>query len=430
MNNRKTVKLPDIPSAGEQLEDFIAALFQASGQFVEKSVVEADPLDLLELDIVVTTYESSAFSRKLIEVKGGKWGYTDLFKVVGWMRYLGISEGAFFVTSWNDLEGAEARFEQLNLKLVRYSDFDGSASQFTQDGFGDFVEPGVIALWRHSYNLERNLMRQIHTSAKTSEGGRALKKYHRLINNGTFFSRTPEESLSMLYEAFKEHPKVGLGCAQELDGVPYNPLTASVNSSSYREALYEGKHPLIQASMYIEHRARLAILKAAVDYALGHPQGPPSLASGKLDWGTLDFHVLPASFKDGLRWLMKQDNFARYAIFWQQFLWGWGGFYLKDRESTEFSWMSKYSGIPTSEIPIALQAFDRFFPGVEWFATPGNTSMHILKMTPWLFQGIGAHHRRAQYEITAFSELKSDGYTAGDLSKRINSLVEYFGDKD
>jgi hypothetical protein len=30
------VKVPDIPGAGEELEDYIAALFQASGHYVER----------------------------------------------------------------------------------------------------------------------------------------------------------------------------------------------------------------------------------------------------------------------------------------------------------------------------------------------------------------------------------------------------------
>jgi hypothetical protein len=127
------------------------------------------------------------------------------------------------------------------------------------------------------------------------------QKNYRLINNGTFFARTPEELLTMLYDAFREYPKTSLGCTQELDGQGFDPATTTTDNTSYKEALYEGKHPLIQASMYITHRARLATLNAAVDYALAHPQGPLSLASGNSDLGTLNSHISPVSFKNGLR---------------------------------------------------------------------------------------------------------------------------------
>ena len=45
----KTVSLAALP-AGDDLEDYVAALFQAAGYFVEKNLVERDPSDILELD--------------------------------------------------------------------------------------------------------------------------------------------------------------------------------------------------------------------------------------------------------------------------------------------------------------------------------------------------------------------------------------------
>lgn len=141
MAEQKAIILPEIPGAGDELEDYVAALFQASGHFVEKGVIEADPLDLLELDIVATKYSLEGGDTCVVEVKGGKWGYTDLFKVVGWMRYLDIQKGGFFVTDWLDLEGAAERFAPMNLQVVRYDDFDNAAAKFTEDGFGSFPQP-------------------------------------------------------------------------------------------------------------------------------------------------------------------------------------------------------------------------------------------------------------------------------------------------
>ena len=63
MGVNKSVSLSDIPKAGDELEDYVAALFRI-WSLREKSVVEADPLDLLELDIVATTYAQKS-SQKL-----------------------------------------------------------------------------------------------------------------------------------------------------------------------------------------------------------------------------------------------------------------------------------------------------------------------------------------------------------------------------
>lgn len=421
----KTVSLPEVPGSGNELEDYVAALFQASGHFVEKQVVEADPLDLLELDIVTTMYTKSNFQKRLIEVKGGKWGYTDLFKVVGWMQYLNVPLGGFFVTDWFDLINSAEKMKPLGLDVVQYGDFKAAPAQFESDGFGTPASSDLVELWRHSYNLERALIKQVFDGAKTGvEGAKSAKSYYKLVNNGTFFVRTPEEALNLLYSAYKDHPKISLGYALELDGGDFDPHAVGVQSPTYRQAL-RGGHPAVQACMYLEQRARLSILKSAVDYALLHPQGPPAIEKGTFTWGDLDFHVLPATFKSGLKWLMEQDHYALYPTFWQQFMWGWGGLYLTDREDEEFAWMSKHSGIPAHEIPTALEAFDHFFPMGGWWFEPGTAPVRILKMTPYLFQGIGAHHRRVEYGEPELAKLNLGDFGTQVLGSRINKTVDF-----
>ncbi|MFI2380482.1 hypothetical protein ACH5AO_36425 [Streptomyces sp. NPDC018964] len=428
----KVVTLPESPK-GEELEDYIAALFQASGHFVEKQIIESDPSDILELDIFATYYGPEEAVQQLIEVKSGKWGFTDLFKVVGWMEYLGLERGAFFMTRWDDRESAQRKMEPLGLDVVCFDDFGAAPRLFTEKGFGSFTEPRLIGLWRHSYGVERKFVKLIHQKERAgAEGAKAAKTYHRQINNGTFFARAPEESLALLYDAYREHPKLALGYAREIDGAGFDPHTPASDSPSYKTALRNGMHPELQACMYLEHRARLAILKAAVDYALAHPDGPPKFSvseDGKsFFFQGLTYRLLPETFHDGIAWLREQPSFRRYATFWQQFLWGWGGFYLKDRAGEEFEWMAQYSGIPAGEIPTALEAFDRFFPiAGGWLTTPGSTDIHMLKMVPFIFQGIGAHQRRIQYNLVGnLSALKpSAPYTIPDLARRISCAVDF-----
>ncbi|MEV5778709.1 hypothetical protein AB0L49_47285 [Streptomyces antimycoticus] len=257
--SKKVVTLPDIPKAGEELEDYIAALFQASGHFVEKQIVESDPADILELDTFATDYGSEKAVRRLIEVKGGKWGFTDLFKVVGWMQYLSLEHGAFFMTRWDDRTSAPRKMEPLGLDVVCFDDFGAASKLFTEKGFGSFAEPRLIGLWRHSYGVERKFVKLIHQKERAGgEGAKAAKTYHRQINNGTFFARVPEESLALLYDAYRQHSKLALGCAREIGGGGFGPHTAASDSPSYQAALRNGKHPELQACMYLEHRARLA----------------------------------------------------------------------------------------------------------------------------------------------------------------------------
>lgn len=428
--SKKVVTLPDIPGTGDELEDYVAALFQASGHFVEKHIVERDPADLLELDIFATNYATDPVVRRLIEVKGGKWGYTDLFKVVGWMRYLELDHGAFFVTKWDDRESAPDRMGPLGLDVICFDDFATAPKIFEDSGFGA-PDPDLLDLWRHSCEVERRLVKLILAKAKGgSEGAKETKVYYDLINNGTFLARAPEESLALLYGAYMSHPKLTLGYALELDGGTFDPHSPPTKSASCEAAMQSGKHPDLQACMYLEHRARLAILKAAVDYAIANPDGPPSLISedGKFFFRGLSYHSLPASFQNGMDWLREQPNFKLYATFWQQFLWGWGGFYLEDRTEKEFEWMSTHSGIPADEIPTALEAFDRFFPLPDgWFVTAGATDVHMVKMVPLVFQGVGAHRRREEYDLSSGLDglNATSRFTPDDLAKRINCAVEF-----
>ncbi|MFD5891708.1 hypothetical protein ACFWHQ_37905 [Streptomyces sp. NPDC060334] len=88
----KVVTLPESPK-GEELEDYIAALFQASGNFVEKQIIERDPADILELDIFSTNYGPEQAVRRLIEVKSGRWGSPTCSRSSGGCSTWALSTG-------------------------------------------------------------------------------------------------------------------------------------------------------------------------------------------------------------------------------------------------------------------------------------------------------------------------------------------------
>lgn len=434
MSNRQEVALSDIPDKGSDLEDYTAALFQASGYFVEKNLTERDGGDVVEVDVVAAQYHNSAPVRVLGEAKGGDWGYPDLFKVAGWIRYLDLPSAKVFVKSSNkDLERVHKRMLPLGVAVVLLDDFSRASEIFQEAGLGEPVSDELVELWRYSFALEHKLAGLLVSHARQRQSFQCAYDaltYQRLISDGTFFARDSIESLAMLYDAYKEHPRLTLAAAREFDGETYDPRVGNVSSVSLNRALRDGELPYLQACMYVEHRARLAILKFAIDCALEHPERPPLvLVDGEFDWRGFTYSALPSSFKDGMEWLRSQPNFRLYATFWQQFLWGWGGFYLEDRERREFEWMAQHSGLPPGEIQNALKAFDEFFPGVDWLRTIGPTSVRQVALMPALFKGIGAHHRRMQYKLgddeDAYQRLGSYGYTASDLTFYNNCAVKF-----
>jgi hypothetical protein len=126
-----------------------------------------------------------------------------------------------------------------------------------------------------------------------------------------------------------------------------------------------------------------------------------------------------------LKALKAHKYFKRYPVFWQAFLWGFGGFYLDDRKDQEFQWLAEHTGVPVDEIPHALTAFDLLFPtGSSWLTPVRHSQCVIVKMVPTPIQGLGAYHRELRYGVKSYAELGYTDMTARDLSKWHNKGYE------
>ncbi len=413
------VALPEAPSTGRELEDYVAGLFQAAGYFVERGIHERSFTDVLELDVVATRYTEAAPRSVLVEAKGGRWGFPDLFKVVGWMQYLGIDKGGFFVvedSAPRHLGSIHHKVAPLGVALVDLADFHDPCARFREAGFGEIRDPLLTGIWRYSFWVERALLdslRRRRKAAPSSQGPQAALAYHDLIHDHVFFVKDLAERLRLLYGAYRDHPKLSLGLAGELGGRAFDARCGTFDSAVVREAIFEGKHPAVQACFYIEHRARLSILKAAVDLLCQHAPPPSGLAT------------LPGTCREGLRALRSRPSFRRYALLWQVFLWGFGGFFLLDREEEELRWLAEQTGIPPGEIEQGLRAFDDLFPLGEggWIVPLRGTRLRVAKLVPAPFRGIGAIQRLKRYGVRSYDELGLTGATRRNLIHWHNSLV-------
>lgn len=394
-----TFALPRIPESGQELEDYVAGMFQAAGYFVEKNIRQRDVTDVLELDAVATSYDGPLPQSVLAEAKGGKWGFPDIFKVAGWMAYLGIDRGGFFVKEPSgpgarNLDHVQRTVAPLGVALVDLGDFSDPAARLGARGFRPFRDQRLVDVWRLSFWVERTLLeglRQERRGHPDQRGAQEVLGYHDLINDHVFFLKDVAERLRRLYAAYRSHPKLSLALASELSGgafanVPRGPLPEAA-ARLLGEAMYDGRHPALQGSFYVEHRGRLSILKAAIDLAC------------LVDAGQLPSHeaiaALPATFRDGLRALRTKPSYRRFALLWQVFLWGFGGFYIADRQDEEFARLSEQTGIPASEIGDGLRAFDELFPLARssWIVPVPGTSLRVAKMVPAALRGVGAVQR-------------------------------------
>lgn len=433
---KKTAKLPDLPK-GKEFEEFLAAYFQGSGYYVERDIIDRQKEDVLELDIINTLYTKGQIPEsKLCEVKSGKWGFGDIFKIRGWLDYLHMDSGCLLVQQpHKSLSFFQYIANSLNIDVIAISDLDKAAECLRPLIIPEKVNDHDITSWRFAYWVERQLLDFLKSKKSSASGKKcyiALDRYFSLINNRSFFTRNVIDRAQKLYECYQEYPNISAKLGHELCGENFEEDYKTIPTNLFEQAYYKCELNDLAISTFIEHRARLSILKSAIDYSIykttGNDQNETySLKFGDRNWEYKLLDMLPKSFKSGLCEISKHKYYYRYPVFWQWFLWVFGGFTLKDYLDKEYALLSKKTEIPIEEIPNALKAYDILFPRNDsWFIEPKNTNMVMLKVFPMPFRGIGANYRRLKYA----EDKKWDGlhftasHTHDDLRKWNNLTID------
>ena len=253
---------------------------------------------------------------------------------------------------------------------------------------------------------------------------KAAKEYHQLINDAVFFVPDVRDRITDLLSAHLTHQQLGRTCAHEIETGTLD-FDTPPESATFNAALYQGRRFPVQACFYLAHRARLYILKALVDFWLARDRGDieektVSFGAMLLDATTQD---LSLAMVRGIKALSAAKSFRFFGIFWQVFLWSWGGFLLNDRLDEEYAMLAAETGVPVEEIPLALSAFDLLFPVPNgWFRTPKNDSRTVLMLMPAAMRGIGAHRRRVHANAETFSALGYKDSTGWRMTGDSNAL--------
>jgi hypothetical protein len=436
MKKTISVSLPDLPREKE-FEEYISAFFQSSGNYIERNITKKG---VLELDIIATDYYLSLPKIKLLEVKSGGWGFSDLFKVRGWMYYLKISKGALITrkesSKKSDINFSKEIARKLHIDLVAIPDLDKSKKVLSKLISNRTIEDVDILTWRFSYWVERNLLKHLNHKKRFDPNKKcfkALEDYYFKVNSKIFFTKNIVQKVNELYSTFHEYSHISAKCGNEILGNIFDDECNTVPTQIFQDTYSKCNYNDIQISTFIEHRARLAILKNAVDYMLYRETATNKAKTSDVIKKTSGLKIsllgsLPGSFKNALETISKQKYFYLYPVFWQWFMWIFGGFILKDYENEEYKALSQKTGIPIEEIPNAFEAYQILFPlDGGWFIDLSPTSnIKKLKMFSVPFMGIGAIYRRLLYtESKKFEELKVSGmHTLDDLIKWNNLTVE------
>lgn len=434
------VSLPELP-LNTEFEEYVAAYIQAGGLFLERSLINRQEEEVLELDIIATDYTSTAAPReRLIEVKSGDWGFPDIFKISGWGKYLGIGALDLVVCKPKSSQAfVKAKATEIGVSLLLHPN---KANEMSDSELlpGHFIDPIDVTAWRFSHWSERNLLKRLKQLKKSNpgtQGYQVLDKYYHNVTSAIFFSKNVVQRARALYNEFQQYPNLSAKVANEKSGAAFDLDHKEIPKAYFESAYYKCELNDLAISTYVEQRSRLALMKAAIDLCQYEDFGVKDKVASEVDFMGLKFSLkstLPSSFLVGIESIRKDKYFHRYAVFWQVFLWLFGGFILDDYRQADLKLLSMKTGIPIEEIPRALAAYDKLFPTKGGWFRNGDTNSRItyLKMTPPPMMGIGAHYRRLQY---AYSQdlkdmtLLTGSYTRADLAKRINCLVELLAAK-
>jgi len=166
--------------------------------------------------------------------------------------------------------------------------------------------------------------------------------------------------------------------------------------------------------------------KVAVDYWLAREAGTLPKWGIKVGDELVDLGdaSLTKAFAEAVEEFSKEEWLPLLPVFWQVFLWGWGGFLLVDRVDEEYGELAAQKGIPAEEVPTALAAFDAFF-GTDggWFRNPSGSQRRVLQLMPPSIRGLGAYHRLELNGCERYEELNYSDRTTDHLIANHNATV-------
>lgn len=409
---------------GWQLEDFVAAHFVSRGCYVETGIKERSPDELLELDIVWTDYRKEPQGVHPVEVKSGKWGVGDVFKFLGWTKYLGLEPGEFIHTQPCGHRSPESLNHVANrtgITLLHVDAPEEAETHFKGLGISEPPWEELPQLWRYSFWAQRRLLSSLGEAIRQGvcpESAKAAKEYHRLINDAVFFVADVRDRVGELLDAHFTHQQLAATAAYELESGNVQ-FGSPPQTDTFRKALFRGRFFPIQACLYLAYRARLYTLKSVVDYWLARERGEIPKSTLTLGESLIDLTSgrLTSSMAKGLEELSTARSFRLFPVFWQVFLWSWGGFLLKDHLAEEYDDLSRETGVPVEDIPSALSAFDKIFPtSGGWFRDPAGDNRSVLILMPAALRGIGAFRRRVRRNLEDYTDLQFEDDTIRRLT--------------
>jgi len=397
-----SIQLPKDPK-DHDYEDQIAAMLLASGYYLEtRLILKKGSEEVLEFDAIVTPTNDYT-NRRIVEVKSGAWGMSDLFKLYGQTMYTKHS-AAWLIHKKMLSTTKKAAILELSEKIPVSTIYINLANQPAKTKCGEIPEAiemdeklqnlvFVVAWWSRSGDRVAQGRFKTWIKSDTTEA-EAIKKARVYCGQleESLFKSSPLARADAIYDAYKKAPQLTSSLINHVvstSGQNLKQVRCSVTDTSGR--------PHLQYIMALEHKARIAIIKNAYDAILVEKTKThdPSPWSGKT-WDSLYKMLLPPSFRDGIKCLDAHPKAQHVAFFLQVFIEVFGGFYFP-HDNDELQNIAAATGVEPASVPDMIGMLDSFFPIPKGWVCKVDGDIHFVKGVPAYIRGAGCFAREYLY---------------------------------
>lgn len=378
-------------------EDQVCSLLHAHGYYLEtRLILKKGSEEVLEFDAIATPTNDYQ-NRKVVEVKSGKWGISDVFKLYGQVMYAS-ERHAWLIhkkpTTKTKKKAIQEVCGSVPVTTININIDDDGELENIPDGLDiptNISECIFITSW-WSRSAERIAQSKFRSWCKGhAEPPEPIDNAQSYLSelDECLFKKSPLSRVDALYDAYKAYPQITSSLINYVSKNSKDDLKTVRRSVSD-----EYGRPYLQYVMAQEFRARLAIIKNAYDAIL--EEADSESKKGKLfTWKSLIRTLLPDSFNNGMDALSKFEYAQHVPYFLQLFVEVFGGFYCPtdDRELLQ---LSQASGMPVDKIPEALALLDMFFPIPRGWMHEGD-GVNFLKGVPAYLRGAGCFAREDLY---------------------------------
>jgi hypothetical protein len=362
---------------GADLERVAAAALQAGGWYVRRRVTD-ESFQAFELDVLGFRFPGGVEEAVVLEAKGGRSGFGDLWKLLGLKTHLGIGAGVLLADRDDPMHTRKVQLAQGHDIAVINRDTGTIAASLVAQDLLKFEPLGeVLETWVRCYRVEdalikvitdKNLWQQYRTI-------RVAKQQLQHLLSKVWLEPDPWRQAVRLYVLYREEPEIALRMAEEIKGADARAL--------FREALYYGACTEIQACLYLEHRKRIELAFAATRCA--------ALGDESSRWA----RMAPASFRAMVETIADEDAWYLPATMQVYFL-GFGAMICLDAEDGEYKKIARQARCTPKQARRALTLFAELFPYAEgWYYDAYELSR--LKLVPSPLRGVGAWMRETLY---------------------------------